>query len=92
MLNGETINSGASDVCPDCNVHLELQVLRSNAGYYIGTQCDCGPYTRESGYFPNREVAEKMLEIENKSFMRDDSYNPGTLEIIEVSASSLWEE
>lgn len=45
--------------CKDCGQPLIVQVLRSNAGYYLGTQCRCGPYSRESGYYPSRELAEK---------------------------------
>ncbi len=48
-LPGETIGLGASPTCPECGFTPKLEVLRSNAGYYIGTQCLCGPYTRESG-------------------------------------------
>jgi hypothetical protein len=61
MLPGETIASGAPDTCPDCATKLTLQVLRSAAGFYIGTQCDCGPYSRESGYFQSRDSAETAL-------------------------------
>jgi hypothetical protein len=49
-LPGETIASGAAPRCEDCGVMAKLDVYRSAApGYYIGTYCDCGPYTRESG-------------------------------------------
>lgn len=61
MLHGETIASGASPFCPDCGQRLKLRVLRSNAGYYIGTQCCCGPYNRESGYYHTHEQAERAL-------------------------------
>lgn len=61
MIPGETIGTGASDICPDCDVRLRLQVLRSGAGYYVGTQCRCGPYTRESGYYATAEAAEMAL-------------------------------
>jgi len=61
-LMGETIATGASDVCPDCEVELELQVLRSAAGHYIGTQCGCGPYSRESGYYPSSDLAQRDLD------------------------------
>ena len=60
-LPGETIATGAPKVCPDCGVRLVLEVLRSAAGYYVGTRCHCGPYSRESGYYPNEEVAEAAL-------------------------------
>lgn len=62
MLEGETIRSGAAGTCPDCGVHLKFQVLTSFAGHYVGTECDCGPYSRESGYYKLREDAEKALE------------------------------
>ena len=65
MLNGETIASGAPNACPDCKTKLKNKVMRSAAGFYIGTQCKCGPYSRESHYFGNneagREAAEKAL-------------------------------
>ena len=62
MIPGETILSGAPQTCPDCGVTLNLEVLQSAAGYYIGTQCRCGPYTRESGYFKTRQAAEQALK------------------------------
>lgn len=62
MIEGETIATGAPSVCPDCKHAMELQVLRSAAGHYIGTQCFCGPYSRESGYFPSREKAQVALD------------------------------
>lgn len=42
---------------------LELQVLYSAAGFYIGTWSEAGPYTRESReYWPRRTQAEKALK------------------------------
>lgn len=61
MMPGETITTGAPRTCPDCGVTVEEQVLMSGAGYYIGTECDCGPYSRESDYYPSREVAQSHL-------------------------------
>lgn len=60
MMKGETIASGAPSKCSECGVEPKLEVLKSNA-YYIGTMCDCGPYSRESGYYETREEAEKAL-------------------------------
>ena len=41
---------------------LPLQVLRSNAGYYIGTADDEGPCSREScEYWPAQNQAEAAL-------------------------------
>lgn len=61
MNQGETIHTGAPDTCADCGKKPELEVLRSNAGFYVGTQCDCGPYSRESDYYPTREAGEQAL-------------------------------
>lgn len=61
-LPGETIASGAAPRCEDCHKMPRLDVYRSAAGFYIGTYCDCGPYTRESGYYPTRELAQADLD------------------------------
>ena len=61
VLPKETISRGAPSTCPDCGVKLELQVMRTCA-YYIGTQCECGPYSRETDYFTTRAEAEHALE------------------------------
>lgn len=58
---GETIASGAPERCPDCDVTPKLQVLHTCA-YYIGTHCNCGPYSRESDYFKTREEAQRALD------------------------------
>jgi len=34
-----------------------LDAYESHAGFYIGTFCGCGPYSRESGYYPTLEAA-----------------------------------
>ena len=61
MLPGETIASGAPSTCEDCKVVLTLDVHMSPAGHYVGTYCNCGPYTRESGYYRTREKAQAAL-------------------------------
>ena len=58
MLPDETILSGA----PILEGVSEFQVMRSNAGYYIGTTCQEGPYSRETGYFPSEAIATEALE------------------------------
>lgn len=63
MIPGETILSGASPYCPDCGKLLRFEVLRSAAGYYIGTYCCCGPYSRESGYYQTKEAAQEALNM-----------------------------
>lgn len=61
-LPGETIGTGASPRCPDCGVMPHLDVYSSMAGYYVGTYCDCGPYSRESGYFRTFDEADRALQ------------------------------
>lgn len=60
-LPGETIRGGGSETCSDCNVTVMLGVYQSAAGYYIGTMCNCGPYSRESGYYPTKEAALQAM-------------------------------
>jgi len=61
MISKETILDGAPQTCLDCAQTPELQVCSSMAGYYLGTYCNCGPYSRETGYFHKLEDAEKAL-------------------------------
>ena len=70
MLPGETIFSGAPDTCPDCKVAPKLGIYQSPAGYYIGTFCDCGPYSRESGYYKTSELAQAALDRGPEFFTR----------------------
>lgn len=65
MLDGETIATGAADKCKDCGHELVLGVQKSAAGFYLGTWCGCGPYSRESGYYATREEAEEALKTAN---------------------------
>ena len=69
MLEGETIASGAAKVCDECRVKPldRLAVHRSGAGFYVGTMCDCGPYSRESGYYATRAKVEAALASGNYS-------------------------
>jgi hypothetical protein len=61
MLPDETIASGADPTC--CGGVLTLRVLKSGGGYYIGTMCpNCGPYSRESGYYATPEAAKADLD------------------------------
>ena len=60
-LPGECIHTSHT-VCIECGTELPLKVYSSAAGYYIGFFCtNCGPYSRESSYFGNREEAESAL-------------------------------
>lgn len=53
--------------CEDCGEVLVPKVCLSGAGYYIGTMCCCGPYSRESGYYRTREEAQADLDALNIS-------------------------
>jgi DNA-directed RNA polymerase subunit RPC12/RpoP len=50
--------------CSSCGHELPLQVLKSAAGFYIGTACnECGPNSRESErYWRKRELAQAALD------------------------------
>ena len=58
-LPGET--GHAFRTCEDCGTVLVPQVLKTCA-FYIGTMCQCGPYSRESPYFATEQEAKDALE------------------------------
>lgn len=60
-LPGETVATGAPTHCDGCGTDAKLGVYRSAAGYYVGYFCDCGPYSRESGYYANPDDAKRAL-------------------------------
>ena len=60
-LPNETIATGADPRCGDCQTMPKIAVYGSAAGYYLGSWCRCGPYSRESGYYPTRQAAEAAL-------------------------------
>ena len=61
VLEGECVKDMRT-VCMDCGTPLNIQVLCSAAGYYIGFLCPlCGPYSRESGYYGSYEEAAVAL-------------------------------
>lgn len=62
VLKGETIATGANPRCPDCGQMPPIKVCSSAAGYYVGSWCGCGPYSRESGYYRTFEQAREALE------------------------------
>lgn len=63
MMSGETIQTGSAQFCDECNVDAlsKLDVYCSGAGYYVGTYCDCGPFSRESRYYATHAEAEVAL-------------------------------
>lgn len=73
-LPKETIHLGAPSTCPDCGTKLREEVLQSGGGYYIGTRCKCGPYSRESRYYRTREEADWALKYKKVDY-RNGGYN-----------------
>lgn len=68
-LPKETVATGAADNCgiTDCE-NEGPRVLRSAAGYYIGYACpQCGPWSRESGYYEQRAEAQAALDRDEYS-------------------------
>ena len=56
--------------CVECGEHLPAKVLRSGPRFFIGTCCpNCGPYSRESGYYPTPKAAQEALDNNNFSRM-----------------------
>ena len=49
------------EFCPKCGVGLDLGVYKSANGYYVGTACDCGPFSRDTPCFVRRGDAEVVL-------------------------------
>ena len=64
-IAGETLATGADPNCSRCRKPLTVGVLKSAAGYYIGTSCPaCRPgqtVTRESDYYDTEADAEDGL-------------------------------
>lgn len=79
MLPGECLCSGAKPACPDCGVTVELQVLHSAAGYYIGTMCNCGPYTRESLHYWRTAAGAQAAYDTDGWYDRSDAYRRGVV-------------
>ena len=52
---------------------LELVVMKSGAGYYIGTCEDGSPYSRESAEY-YRSSADAQLALDSNSFTQRNHY------------------
>ncbi|EDR2901319.1 hypothetical protein AAN93_005130 [Salmonella enterica subsp. enterica] len=62
MLNSTTVSTGML-AAEYAGLSLPLQVLPSGKGFYIGTENEMGPVSRESvEYFTTAERAERALE------------------------------
>ncbi|WP_404299010.1 hypothetical protein [Alicycliphilus denitrificans] len=56
-----TVQYGA--LAAACGEQLEMQILKSGGGYYLGTYSENGPFTRESvQYWPTPEKAQKAWD------------------------------
>lgn len=86
MIPGETLGNDAASTCPDCGVKLVPKVLRSAAGHYIGTACNCGPYSRESGYYPSLQYAEES------SYFDDDYETTCDCDLCNTPEDFIYEE
>ena len=63
LQNGTPAQRATTKECKDCNTTMSLRVCRSAAGHYIGYECSCGPYSRESmDYYPTNDAAREELE------------------------------
>jgi hypothetical protein len=60
-LERETLGTGGPSKCKDCGQEVALDVYQSAAGWYVGTYCGCGPYSRETDYFANEADARTAL-------------------------------
>jgi len=61
MFPGETILSGANGGEFGTNGYSKLKVMKSAAGYYLGTTYNNMPGTRETSYFFLETDAENAL-------------------------------
>jgi len=61
-LPNETLATGAATRCPECGGTFTPKVMQSMAGYYVGIECPCGPWSRESDYYPTRESVQHALD------------------------------
>lgn len=56
--------AGTQGATCTCGEEMELEVLKSAAGNYLGYFCpNCGPYSRETVYFPNHKAAKEQLQL-----------------------------
>lgn len=65
MYHGETVHTSGAASCSDCSAPLVLDVHLSAAGYYVGTACECGPYSRESAYYASEKEGREALSLGN---------------------------
>ena len=59
-LPGECVND-TQTVCVECDTALNIQLCKDGGLLRRVLLRQCGPYSRESGYYRNREEAELAL-------------------------------
>jgi hypothetical protein len=65
-----------ADYCEEHEEFLHIRILKSAAGFYIGTQCPiCGPWRRMTDYYSSRPEAQKAM----KDFMIGYAWEQGIL-------------
>jgi hypothetical protein len=50
--------------CDTCDTALTPQVMSTMGGFYVGTACKCGPFSRETDYFGTEAEARTALTQE----------------------------
>jgi hypothetical protein len=48
--------------CVICDVKLVPRIMSAYSGFYVGTSCKCGPFSRESSYYSFRSEAQAVLD------------------------------
>ena len=64
--------------CEECGETMELEVKISGGGFsYLGRECNCGPYSRDSHYFKTYKEAEEALASGDPELarLRDTNYH-----------------
>lgn len=89
-MPGETVLSGAPKTCERCKMTPKPDVQFANGFIYIGTECRCGPKTRESDYYNSPVDAGADVQKYQDAFdgkgpipetARKAGYQPGKLTI-----------
>lgn len=69
---------------------LELKICRSAAGHYLGYFCpQCGPYSRETGYFNSHQDAERALVALRSENLKPENTRDTLLHEGEVTIEEL---
>jgi len=71
MKSLQVINlMGLGIISPDeADEYSELKVLKTPAGYYLGTTCGFEPGSRDTGYFTEEAHAKSALELLETLFL-----------------------